>query len=586
MSRLLATSPDVPPQDVSPMNGRDLDELLDQLVSQYADRVANGRGGETADLLQQVPPERRAALQRSFSLVELGSAPQVAPRPVLPGTVIGGCRVLSTLGRGGVATVFRAEQLALQREVAVKVLRPGLAIDPRQVERFRREGLAVARLEHPNIVKIHDVGAQDGHLFLVMERVDGADLAQALERLPAALRRTGADFERALRGTAAADAAAPPAGDESPATYERAVARFFATVARAVQAAHEHGVIHRDLKPSNVLLRRDGTPVVADFGLAKGDHDLAMSLTGEPIGTPYYMSPEQIEQISAQVDARTDVWSLGVTLYEALTGQRPFRGETAIAVFDAIRREFPPSVRTLNPNLTRECEAVVARALAREPGERYATAAELAADLDALAAGAPTRARRHRPRHAALHAALQQLHHRQSFEYRSPRTLLGLPLLHVCFGVRRIVSRRSGVTLVFGVGHLGRREVGRARGWLAIGDVAEGVIAIGSFAKGGIAIGAVTLGVVSVGGLAFGGLALGGVAAGLVALGGVAAGITAIGGFALGHYAQGGKALGDHVLSADRRDPEAIEFFGRHGRNVFSLSWAMVRGAVAALLGR
>src|SRR5262249_47002299 len=150
-------------------------------------------------------------------------------------------------------------------------------------ERFRREGLAIARFEHPNIVKIHDVGADAGHLFLVMEKVDGKDLSKALEQLPAAARRTGEDFERALRSdgahAAASFAMAPQDGAASPASFERAVARLFVVVARAVAAAHAHGVIHRDLKPSNILLRRDGTPVVADFGLAKGDQDLAVSLT-------------------------------------------------------------------------------------------------------------------------------------------------------------------------------------------------------------------------------------------------------------------------------------------------------------------
>src|SRR6185369_13983920 len=267
-----------------------------------------------------------------------------------------------------------------------------LAVDPRQVARFRREGLAIARLEHPNVVKIHDVGQQDGHLYLVMELIDGKDLAKALEELPPAAQRTGADLERALRSDGGATVPTEGSTDRSKGnssgSFERAVARLFAPIARAVAAAHAAGVIHRDLKPSNLLLRRDGTPVVADFGLAKGDAglgDLATSLTGEPIGTPFYMSPEQIEQTRAKVDARTDVYSLGVTLYELLAGRRPFRGDTAIQLFDAIRREFPPPLRRFNPNLSRDVEAVVAHAMARLPEERYASAAELAADLDLLA---------------------------------------------------------------------------------------------------------------------------------------------------------------------------------------------------------
>jgi len=176
------------------MESQDLDELLDRIVALYADRVANGRAGDVDDLLSQVPDAQRPALARCLEMVELGAAPLAVPKPLVPGSVLGGCRIVATIGRGGVATVHRAEQTALRRTVALKVLRPGLAVDPRQVARFRREGLAVARLEHPNVVKIHDVGQQDGHLYLVMELADGKDLAKALEELPPAPARTGADL--------------------------------------------------------------------------------------------------------------------------------------------------------------------------------------------------------------------------------------------------------------------------------------------------------------------------------------------------------------------------------------------------------
>src|SRR6185295_7741215 len=166
-------------------------------------------------------------------------------------STIGGCRVVATLGRGGVATVYRAEQIALHRTVALKVLRPGLAVDPRQVARFRREGLAIARLHHEkrheNVVQIHDVGQQDGHHFLVMELVEGKDLATALQALPDAPTRTARDFWRALRSEPVSEprrssrveaspsgGALPCSDDDSPTSFERAVARFFATVARAV----------------------------------------------------------------------------------------------------------------------------------------------------------------------------------------------------------------------------------------------------------------------------------------------------------------------------------------------------------------
>jgi tRNA A-37 threonylcarbamoyl transferase component Bud32 len=548
------------------MASEDLDELLDRIVALYADRVAQGRAGDVDDLLSQVPDEQRPALARCLEMVELGAAPLTVPKPLVPGSVLGGCRIVATIGRGGVATVHRAEQTALRRTVALKVLRPGLAVDPRQVARFRREGLAIARLEHPNVVKIHDVGQQDGHLYLVMELVDGKDLAKAIEQLPPAPARTGADLERALRSDGGA---AAPAG-----SFERAVARLFAPIARAVAAAHAAGVIHRDLKPSNLLLRRDGTPVVADFGLAKGDAglgDLATSLTGEPIGTPFYMSPEQIEQTRAKVDARTDVYSLGVTLYELLAGRRPFRGDTAIQLFDAIRREFPPPLRRFNPNLSRDVEAVVAHAMARLPEERYASAAELAADLDLLAEGRPTVAgRKFRP-HSPMRVALERWHGGVPFEYKSERTLLGLPLVHVKFGRTIVGERTHRGTYLIGLGYLGGRAASHARGWIAVGDVATGVLAFGGFARGGLALGGMSLGVVSLGGLAAGGLAFGGVALGGLAVGGLAIGLTAIGGLAVGHYALGGKAIGTHGISAERIDVEAARHFDRWFRR--PLGW-------------
>ena len=544
------------------MESQDLDELLDRIVALYADRVANGRAGDVDDLLSQVPDAQRPALARCLEMVELGAAPLAVPKPLVPGSVLGGCRIVATIGRGGVATVHRAEQTALRRTVALKVLRPGLAVDPRQVARFRREGLAVARLEHPHVVKIHDVGQQDGHLYLVMELVDGKDLAKALEELPPAPARTGADLERALRSDGGATAPA----DASPGSFERAVARLFVPIARAVAAAHAAGVIHRDLKPSNLLLRRDGTPVVADFGLAKGDAglgDLATSLTGEPIGTPFYMSPEQIEQTRAKVDARTDVYSLGVTLYELLAGRRPFRGDTAIQLFDAIRREFAPPVRRFNPHVSRDVEAVVAHAMARLPEERYASAAELAADLEALAEGRPTVAGREFRPHSPLRVALERWHGGVPFEYKSERTLLGIPLVHVKFGRAIVGTRSHRGTWVFGLGWFGVQPASHAKGWIAVGDVATGVLALGGFARGGIVLGGMSLGVVSLGGLAAGGLALGGMALGGIAVGGVALGLTAIGGLAIGHYALGGKAIGTHVFSAERQDVAVAQFFDR-----------------------
>ena len=532
----------------SAMDPREFDALVDRLVAEYADRAASGRIGEIDDLIDQVPPERRVDVRRLLEMVDVGAgAPRHAPRPLAPGVELGGCRILGELGRGGMATVYRAEQKALKREVALKVLRPGLALDPKHAERFRREGLAVARLEHSNVVRVHDVGAQDGHLFLVMEKVDGGNLAAALGRLPPAARRSGADFRRAI-GLAAGEAVADGGGQAS---FEVEVARFFAIVARAVAAAHASGVIHRDLKPSNILLRRGGAPVVADFGLAKGEGDLGFTLTGEPLGTPYYMSPEQVEQAQARVDARTDVWSLGVTLYETLVGRRPFEGPTTIAVFDAIRRELPRPLRSLNPALSRAAESVVLKAMARRPEDRYASAEALAADLESLAVGRPVRASSAR---SFLHEWRRAAHGRrfgEPFEYRSAATLFGLPLVHINVAGRRGLSTMR-----------------TARGILAIGDLAIGVVAVGGVALGGLAMGGMAVGAIGFAGLAAGLLALGGVAVGGFALGGCAIGAVAVGGFAAGWFAVGGEAVGHCTIDGRGANAAALEFYEQHLRGL------------------
>jgi hypothetical protein len=505
---------------------------LDRLVGEYADRAAAGRAEAADDLLAQVEPGERDELRRLLAMVAVGAparAECVEAAPVAPGTLLGGCKLITEIGRGGMASVWRAEQLDLKRPVAVKVLRPALALDPRQADRFRREALAIARLDHQGIVKIHAVGAERGRMWLTMELVEGGTLAQALAKTSAAERTT--------------------------VTHERAIARCFASIARAVAVAHERGVIHRDLKPSNVLLRRDGSPVVADFGLAKGDGDLARSLTGEPVGTPWYMSPEQVEQGSARVDGRSDVWSLGVMLHEALAGVRPFAGETALALFDQIRRELPPPLRQHAPHCSRDAELVVAKALARQPAGRYASAAALAEDLEALAEGRPVAARK--GAHGGLARCVAALQAGQRYEWRSTTHLLGRPLVHVHFAPWR--------------------ERAVARGWIAIGNRAIGVVAIGhvafgAFAAGNLAIGllgavgTVALATVALAAIALGGLAVGGVALGAVAVGGLAIGGVAIGGKAIGIYALGGSVTARHAVTATTSDPAAVGAFAPYVR--------------------
>jgi hypothetical protein len=519
-----------------------LDDLMDGLVAEYSDRLAAGRDAGKDDLLARVSEEHRPALARCLRMIEAGLAQ--APRAAAalgPGVVLGGFRIERELGRGGMAVVYLAQQPELARRVALKVLRPGLAVEPRHVERFKREALSIARLQHPHIVAVYAVGEDKGWHYLAMEYVEGGNLADvyaALARIPPKA-RTPQDLARA--------AGAPSIAELGP-TYERALAGLLAPVARAIGVAHEIGIVHRDIKPSNILVHRDGRALVADFGLAKGDGDPELSLSGEPLGTPYYMSPEQAEASANAVDERTDVYSLGVTLYEGLAGARPFEGDTAFAVLDQVRTKTVPPPATFNRAVTADADAVAGRAMARDRTQRYARMLDFATDLAALVAAQPTRALTleagiARQLWRAFVAQMRQ----RPFEYRSRQTLLGWPLVHVYAGPRLDRPRRV------------------ARAWFAAGgEFSTGFFAFGSLAIGVFSAGALSLGIFGFGGIALGIATFGGVSAGAwKSNGGVAVSWhEAAGGVAIAHdYAAGGWASAEYVMSDRKRDPEAVEYF-------------------------
>ena len=262
-------------------------------------------------------------------------------------------RVLRQLGRGGAGIVYEAEHEAMARRVAVKVLGVSLDADGRAVDRFRREARAAGRLNHPHVVTVHDYGAADDHPFMVMEYCEGGSLADQLRvRGPLTL----ADTVGLLQGVCA-----------------------------AMDAAHDAGIVHRDLKPGNILFAQ-GVVKVADFGLAhlmeEEDHTLT---AGHIIGSPHYMSPEQWQSIPA--DVRTDVYSLGVIAFEALTGTHPFKGGSTRAILAAHLTGTPPHPSQLRPELSEEASRAVLQAIAREPEDRFPRAGAFA---DALASALPT----------------------------------------------------------------------------------------------------------------------------------------------------------------------------------------------------
>jgi serine/threonine-protein kinase len=277
-----------------------------------------------------------------------GDAPTAAPRAAEPPR-IPGYEVEEELGRGGMGVVYRARHTRLDRPVAIKMLLAGPYARPEERERFLREARALAALVHPNVVQVHEVGELDGLPFFTMEHVDGGTLARKLAGVPL-----------------------PP----------REAATLAATLAVAVEAAHRRGIVHRDLKPANVLLTADGTPKVADFGLARRlDDPSGATLTGTALGTPSYMAPEQARGQTHSIGPAVDVYALGAILYETLTGRPPFRAESPAETVQQVLHEDPAPPSRFNARVPRALETICLKCLHKEPGRRYAGAAALAEDL-------------------------------------------------------------------------------------------------------------------------------------------------------------------------------------------------------------
>ncbi|MEW6188710.1 MAG: Stk1 family PASTA domain-containing Ser/Thr kinase [Actinomycetota bacterium] len=265
--------------------------------------------------------------------------------------------IIEKIGSGGMADVYKAYDEVLHRTVALKILHPQFAQEENFVARFRREAQAAAGLNHPNIVNVHDWGSEDGTYFIVMEYLEGRNLKQII----------------ADRGSLPFDIAVD-------------IAR---QVCSALRFAHKHDIIHRDIKPHNIIITTEGEVKVTDFGIARAGTS-TMTQTGTILGTAHYISPEQAHGAPATI--ASDIYSLGVVLFEMLTGKAPFEGESPVAIALKHAHESPPSPRSINPDIPESLEAVVLKALSKHPSDRYQSAQEMREDLVRCAQGLPVKA--------------------------------------------------------------------------------------------------------------------------------------------------------------------------------------------------
>lgn len=277
---------------------------------------------------------------------------------------LGDFRIVEEIGRGGFGVVYRAEQVSLERPVALKVLYQHRVHTADEVARFEREARAAARLDHPGIVSVFAWG-QDGGDFFIAQKLVGEGL-------------TVADQLAVLK-----EAGEPPKG------YFRRVARWLAMVGEALQHAHERGIVHRDIKPSNILLDENDRPFLGDFGLAKVEDGLELSRTGDFAGSPFYMSPEQADSRRGEVDHRSDIYALGVTLYELLTQTPPFQGQSSHEIIRRILTEDPKRPTKINPRVPADLETICLKAMEKGRVHRYQSAEAFAHDLQCFLDGEP-----------------------------------------------------------------------------------------------------------------------------------------------------------------------------------------------------
>ncbi len=379
--------------------------LVDELAEEFACRWRAGERPAVEEYAEQYPEhadEIRAVLPAVVMMEQLKprreeTTPADTPAfcPEKPPERIGEYRVIREIGRGGMGVVYEAEQEALGRRVAIKVLPGHLLANEKLRARFRRESQAAARLHHTNIVPVFGVGELDGQCFYVMQLIDGRGLDQIIRSIATVDGETGRQGDK-TRGESDCSVSLSPRLPGSLAHHEgrdwcHTVAKMGAQIADALAYAHSQGVLHRDVKPSNLLLDERGSVWMTDFGVAKLVEEANLTQSGDLVGTLKYMPPERF---SGQSDVRGDVYSLGVTLYELLTLQPAFPDTTPQHLIQLITQEAPTPPRKLNPDVPTDLETIVLKATARDPAQRYQTARNLAEDLRRFLDDRPILARR------------------------------------------------------------------------------------------------------------------------------------------------------------------------------------------------
>jgi eukaryotic-like serine/threonine-protein kinase len=423
-------------------------ELIERLLEGFVERLRRGETPSIAEY-EALHPEHAEQIRKFFTAAQMME--QMAQRrqrdggtdtlPLKPAECLGDYRIIREIGRGGMGVVYEAEQESLGRRVAVKVLPQSALLKPQSLRRFEREARTAARLHHSNIIPVFGVGEHQGFHYIVMQLIRGVGLDKILQELARyrgsdrsadqatcvgsvddgitvarALLRGEFSWAKPLSGSSAAATKAPPpppvgttvtashqTTDEATAPaegtgreplgprYWESVARIGLQAAGALQYAHSRGTLHRDIKPANLLVDLQGVVWIGDFGLAKAQELDEVSQTGDIAGTLRYMAPERFH---GQVDARSDIYSLGLSLYEMLTLRPAYANSHPSALMQRITTEAPPRPRAVNPRIPKDLETVVLKAIAREPGDRYPSAEELADDLERFLDDRPIRARR------------------------------------------------------------------------------------------------------------------------------------------------------------------------------------------------